>query len=72
MSLTWGQYYNGFTIEEIEKATGNVNAIKNKIVELNEKLLIKDENKEIINDVIDRLKMSKKCIIYYYGLDINL
>ena len=24
-----------------------------------------------IKELIDRLEMSKKCIIYYYGLDIN-
>jgi hypothetical protein len=72
MTLTWGQCIRGFTEEEVNKAISNVIKIKEKIIELNEKLLLKDTKKDIINDLIDRLEMSKNCIKYYYGLDINL
>ena len=68
MSLTWGQYCNGFTIEEIDKATQNVILLKEKILQLKEKNLLNDNNKDKVNDLIDRLEMSKNCIKYYYGL----
>ena len=75
MTLSWGQYYNGYSIEEIDKATYNVLKITNKIIELNKKLKnCKEEesSKKIsIIDNIERLEMSKTCIIYYYGLIIQ-
>tara|TARA_R110001632_G_scaffold154773_1_gene272918 strand:- start:7110 stop:7328 length:219 start_codon:yes stop_codon:yes gene_type:complete len=72
MSLTWGQYFN-FTVEEIDQATYNVIKIKDKILELNEKLKTTDTDKKInINDCIERLEMSKECIKYYYGLKIQI
>ena len=72
MTLSWGQYCNGFTIEEIDKATKNVLLLKEKIIQLNEKCLLNDTNKDKINDLIERLEMSKNCIKYYYGLSINI
>tara|TARA_Y100001938_G_C7809639_1_gene291249 strand:+ start:302 stop:520 length:219 start_codon:yes stop_codon:yes gene_type:complete len=72
MTITWGQWCRGFEDDEITKAKRNVIKIKEKIIELNEKLLLKDVKKDLVNDLIDRLEMSKNCIKYYYGLDINL
>ena len=73
MTITWGQYYNGFDDMIIEKATYNIIKIREKILELHKKL---ENEKEVckisqIKELIDRLEMSKKCIIFYYGLDIN-
>jgi hypothetical protein len=74
MVITWGQYYNGFTDDIIEKATNNVIKIKEKLSELHKKLETEKEIDKIkyIGDLMDRLDMSKKSIIYYYGLDTNL
>jgi|TARA_R110000796_G_scaffold50043_1_gene118709 hypothetical protein len=66
MTITWGQYYNGFTEEDIDKAKYNVIKITEKMLELHEK--INDENKDKIKEVIDRLHMSRTCIEYYYSL----
>jgi len=75
MTISWGQYYNGYNIEQIDKATSNVLKITNKIIELNKKLencKEEESSKRIsIIDNIERLEMSKTCIIYYYGLDIQ-
>tara|TARA_R110000851_G_scaffold331612_2_gene506033 strand:- start:5568 stop:5786 length:219 start_codon:yes stop_codon:yes gene_type:complete len=72
MTLSWKQYCY-FSVEEIDQATYNVIKIKEKILELNDKLKITDDNKKVnINDCIERLEMSKECIKYYYGLGINL
>jgi predicted RNA-binding protein with EMAP domain len=83
MTLSWKQYCY-FSVEEIDQATYNVIKIKEKILELNDKLKTTDDNKNAfekakakqnivnINDCIERLEMSKECIKYYYGLVINL
>ncbi len=73
MTITWGQYYNGYDDMIIEKATYNIIKIREKILELNKKLENETEVCKIaqIKELIDRLEMSKKCIIYYYGLYIN-
>jgi len=66
------QYYY-FTIEEIDNATYNVIKLKEKILELNDKLTnITNDKKKNIQENIDRLVMSKECIKYYYDLDIKL
>tara|TARA_R100001015_G_C4635060_1_gene203320 strand:- start:6679 stop:6939 length:261 start_codon:yes stop_codon:yes gene_type:complete len=79
-TLTWGQYFN-FTEKEILTATENVIVIKNKILQLHEKLekYKKDfkngeyeEEKKKIKSQMDRLEMSKECIKYYYKLEIML
>jgi len=80
LTLTWGQYFN-FTEKEIKTATENVIVIKNKILQLHEKLekykkdfkegQYEDEKKKIKSQ-IDRLEMSKECIKYYYKLEIML
>lgn len=73
MTISWGQWYNGFSVEKIDQATYNVIKIKEKILDLNKKLeTAEDEKKVHINDCIERLEMSKECIKYYYGLDIKL
>ena len=75
MSISYSQWYNGYTQDIIDKATYNVIKIKEKILLLNQKLETKNTNKteiDEINNRIDRLDMSKECIKYYYGLDINL
>ena len=80
LTLTWGQYFN-FTEKEILTATENVIVIKNKILQLHEKLekYKKDfkngeyeEEKKKIKSQMDRLEMSKECIKYYYKLEIML
>tara|TARA_Y100000004_G_C8661033_1_gene305205 strand:- start:27 stop:281 length:255 start_codon:yes stop_codon:yes gene_type:complete len=78
ITLTWGQYFN-FTEKEIMNATENVIIIKNKILQLHEKLeKLKDfknpneEEKKKLKSQMDRLEMSKECIKYYYKLDILL
>ena len=64
-------YY--FSIEDIDNATYNVIKIKEKILQLNDKLTnTTDDKKKNIQENIDRLIMSKDCIKYYYNLDINL
>lgn len=69
---TYYQYYY-FTIEEIDDATANVLKIKEKILQLHERLTNStDDKKKSIQENIDRLNMSKDCIKYYYGLDINV
>lgn len=69
---TYYQYYY-FSEEEIEKANINVIKIKEKIIELVNKLDNVNEIKKIkIQETIDRLIMSKDCIKYYYGLEIKL
>jgi hypothetical protein len=74
MAITWAQYYYDFSIDTIDKATYNVIKIKEKILELNKKLETEKEVGKIAQtkELIDRLEMSKECIIYYYGLEINL
>ena len=73
MTISWSQYLNGYSVEQIDQATYNVIKIKDKIIELNKKLGIVDNDKKItIKDNIERLEMSKECIKYYYGLDIKL
>lgn len=70
--MNYYQYYY-FSTEDIDKATYNVIKIKEKILQLNDKLkVITDDKKKNIQDNIDRLIMSKECIKYYYNLDINL
>jgi len=72
MTLTWKQYCY-FSVEEIDQATYNVIKIKDKILELNEKLKTTDDDKKVnLTDLIERLEMSKNCIIYYYGLSIPI
>ena len=78
IKLNWGQYWN-FTEEEVKTATENVIVIKNKILQLHDKIdKANDFNKpdpEIkkkIREQINRLEMSKECIKYYYKLDINI
>ena len=78
-NTTWGQWYNGYSIEDIDEATKNVIIIKNKIVVLNEKLtkireFTTPNEKELtaVKEQLKRLEMSKECIKYYYGLEINL
>ena len=65
-------YY--FSVEDIDNATCNVIKIKEKILQLNDKLInTNDDNKKKnIQENIDRLIMSKNCIQYYYNLSINL
>ena len=64
-------YY--FSIEDIDNATYNVIKIKEKILQLNDKLTnTTDDKKKNIQENIDRLIMSKDCIKYYYNLDIKL
>ena len=74
MAITWGQYCNGFSIDTIDKASYNVIKIKEKILELHKKLETEKEVGKIAQtkELIDRVEMSKECIIYYYGLVINL
>ena len=74
MAITWGQYYNGFSIDTIDKATYNVIKIKEEILELHKKLETENEVDKIakIGELMGRLEMSKECIKYYYGLEINL
>lgn len=66
MTITWKQYYNGFTEKDIDKAKYNVIKITEKMIELHNK--INEENKHKIKEVIDRLQMSRECIEYYYCL----
>jgi D-hexose-6-phosphate mutarotase len=70
--MNYYQYFY-FSVEDIDKATYNVIKIKDKIIELHNKLENVEEDKKVnINDTIDRLEMSKECIKNYYNLDINL
>jgi hypothetical protein len=72
MTLSWKQYCY-FSVEEIDQATYNVIKIKDKILELHKKLETVEEEKKVnIKDCMERLEMSKECIKYYYGLEINL
>ena len=77
--LTWGQYWAGFSKEQIQEATGNVLTIKNKILQLHEKLEKLDDfktasqdQKDTLTNQIKRLEMSKECIKEKYGLDLYL
>ena len=45
MTITWGQYYNGYDDMIIEKATFNIIKIREKILELNKKL--ENENRSL-------------------------
>ena len=70
--MNYYQYYY-FSVEDIDNATYNVIKIKEKILQLHEKLTnATDDKKKSIQENIDRLNMSKECIKYYYDLDINL
>jgi|TARA_R100000479_G_C6356972_1_gene191458 uncharacterized protein YpbB len=75
--LTWSQWYNGFTKEQIEEATCNVLTIKNKILQISEKLdklndykSATDDQKNSLKNQIKRLEMSKDCIIEKYGINL--
>ena len=71
--LTWGQTLNGFTKQIIQEATGNVYNIKNRIINLKQRLELVNNNPSQIDKIERNLKcleMSKESIIYYYGLDV--
>ena len=74
MAITWGQYYNGFSIDTIDKATYNIIKLKEKIAELHKKLETEKEVGKIaqIGELMGRLEMSMNCIKYYYGIELNL
>ena len=78
-NTTWGQWYNGYSVEDIDEATKNVIIIKNKILilhgkleKLNEFKTSNENEKASLKEQMKRLEMSKNCIKYYYGLEINL
>lgn len=70
--LTWGQTLNGFTKEMIQDATGNVYNIKDRILNLKQRLELVNDPVQIskIERNLKCLEMSKESIIYYYGLNI--
>jgi len=70
--LTWGQTLNGFTKEMIQDATGNVYNIKERILNLKQRLELVNDPSQIskIERNLKCLEMSKESIIYYYGLNI--
>lgn len=70
--LTWGQTLNGFTKEMIQDATGNVYNIKDRILNLKQRLELVNDPSQIskIERNLKCLEMSKESIIYYYGLNI--
>jgi hypothetical protein len=65
--LSWTQYFNGFTQQQIYDANSSVIIIKQKILELKSK-----EETIPIMEQIKRLEISKNCIKNYYSLEINL
>tara|TARA_Y100000114_G_scaffold57499_1_gene52635 strand:- start:52 stop:285 length:234 start_codon:yes stop_codon:yes gene_type:complete len=70
--LTWGQTINGFTKQMIQDATGNVYNIKDRILNLKQRLELVNDPVQIakIERNLKCLEMSKESIIYYYGLNI--
>ena len=70
--LTWGQTLNGFNKQIIQEATGNVYNIKNRIINLKQRLELVNDPAQIakIERNLKCLEMSKESIIYYYGLDV--
>ena len=70
--LTWGQTLNGFTKQMIQDATGNVYNIKDRILNLKQRLELVNDPAQIakIERNLKCLEMSKESIIYYYGLNI--
>jgi hypothetical protein len=70
--LTWGQTLNGFTKQMIQDATGNVYNIKDRILNLKQRLELVNDPVQIskIERNLKCLEMSKESIIYYYGLNI--
>jgi uncharacterized protein YxjI len=70
--LTWGQTLNGFTKQMIQDATGNVYNIKDRILNLKQRLELVNDPSQIskIERNLKCLEMSKESIIYYYGLNI--
>jgi len=70
--LTWGQTLNGFTKQIIQEATGNVYNIKDRIINLKQRLELVNNESQInkIERNLKCLEMSKESIIYYYGLDV--
>jgi len=70
--LTWGQTLNGFTKQMIQEATGNVYNIKDRIINLKQRLELVNDPVQIakIERNLKCLEMSKESIIYYYGLNI--
>jgi len=70
--LTWGQTLNGFTKQMIQEATGNVYNIKERILNLKQRLELVNDPSQIskIERNLKCLEMSKESIIYYYGLNI--
>jgi len=70
--LTWGQTINGFTKQIIQEATGNVYNIKDRILNLKQRLELVNDPSQIakIERNLKCLEMSKESIIYYYGLNI--
>ena len=70
--LTWGQTLNGFTKQIIQEATGNVYNIKDRIINLKQRLELVNNESQInkIERNLKCLEMSKESIIHYYGLDV--
>ena len=70
--LTWGQTLNGFTKQIIQEATGNVYNIKDRIINLKQRLELVNNESQIakIERNLKCLEMSKESIIYYYGLHV--
>ena len=62
MTISWGQWYNGFSVENIDQATYNVIKIKDKILELNKKFVLMSNAPRPTQDVekfLLKLKMNK-------------
>ena len=71
INLTFYQYRN-FTKQIIQEATGNVDNIKDRIINLKQRLELVNDPAQIakIERNLKCLEMSKESIIYYYGLDV--
>ncbi len=69
--LTFYQYRN-FTKQIIQEATGNVYNIKDRILNLKQRLELVNDPVQIakIERNLKCLEMSKESIIYYYGLHV--
>lgn len=73
IKLSWVQYWS-FTKGQIYSAVESVLTIKSKILQLEttkEKVLL-EEDKKILQKKIDRLEMSKRCIMSFYKIELNL
>ena len=70
--ITWGQTLNGFNKQIIQEATGNVYNIKDRIINLKQRLELVNDPAQIakIERNLKCLEMSKESIIYYYGLHV--